>query len=77
MSQAACRGKAPNNKGKPDTELLEDPWFPERGQTALANEAMTVCFFCPVRVECRAYRKHTGSSHGIWAGEYQENKGGK
>lgn len=75
MKQAACRGKAPSNGTT--TEDLEDPWFPERGQVELANEAMTVCFFCPVRSDCRDYRKRTGSTYGIWAGEYHENKGGK
>lgn len=77
MKKAACRGKAPNNARRPEGELLEDPWFPERGQTDLANEAMTACFHCPVRKECRDYRKRTGSTYGIWAGEYADNKGGK
>ncbi len=64
MKDAACRGKAPSSPDEPD------PFFPERGQAKLGNDAIITCFRCPVRAECDDYRKRTGSDYGIWAGRF-------
>lgn len=65
MEQAACRDMAPS-----DGETEPDIFFPERGQTVLGNKAIMTCFTCPVRVECKEYRKRTDTEYGIWAGEW-------
>lgn len=36
----------------------------------MVNVAVKMCFVCPVRKECEAYRKATGSGYGVWGGEY-------
>lgn len=59
MTEAACRD-------------IENPdiFFPEKAQAEVGNEAIMVCFTCPVRAECDDYRKRTGSAYGIWSGKY-------
>lgn len=59
---AACRGLGPRRRGDPD------PFFPEKGQVALANEGRKICFGCPVRRECLEYKEATGSNYGTWGG---------
>lgn len=36
----------------------------------MGNEATMTCFVCPVKKECREYRKATNSQYGIWAGTW-------
>lgn len=50
----------------------EDPelFFPEKGETAKGNQAIMICFACPVRKECDSYRERTGTEYGIWAGSF-------
>lgn len=62
MDEAACRDK--------DPQLF----FPEKNERKKGNEAILTCFNCPVRSECKDYRKRTGSEYGIWAGEYTKRK---
>lgn len=69
MEQAACRGMAPAYPGEPD------PFFPERGQALVGNQALITCFKCPVRVECDDYKKRTNTEFGIWAGKYSKRGG--
>lgn len=57
MDQAACKGE--------DTNLF----FPERNDLDTRRDAIMICFQCPVRAECDAYRNRTGSTYGIWAGK--------
>ena len=52
-------------------------FFPERGQAHLGNQARLACLVCPVRAECREYRKRTDTAHGIWAGELYSRDGKK
>lgn len=63
MREAACRTV--------DPELF----FPEKGQSARGNEAIMVCFGCPVRKQCDDYRKTTDTRYGIWAGQYTDRHG--
>lgn len=67
MDQAACQGMAPS-----DGDSEPDPFFPERGQAIVGNQAILACFGCPVRTECKDYKDRTGSDYGIWAGEYSK-----
>lgn len=50
-------------------------FFPEKGQSAKGNDAIMLCFECPVRAECQDYRKRTGTNYGIWAAEYTDRHG--
>lgn len=65
MEKRACRDAGPKKRG--DVDLF----FPEKGQSALINEAiLNFCFKCPVRRECKQYQKDTGADSGVWGGEY-------
>jgi len=64
MREANCLGKAPNLRDDPDAK---DPWFPRKGESP--NGGKVFCFTCPVRPECKDYRKRTGSDYGMWGGE--------
>jgi hypothetical protein len=57
-----------------DGEIEPDKFFPERGHTAVANEAILACFGCKVRKQCDDYKERTGTEYGIWAGEFTERK---
>lgn len=64
MQDAACKD-------------VEDPdmFFPEKGQAAKGNEAILICFECPVRDACDDYRKRTDTRFGIWAAKYTDRHG--
>jgi len=49
-----CRGR--------DPELF----FPESREEA--NHAVSICFTCPVRIECLEYSIDAGERFGIWGG---------
>jgi WhiB family transcriptional regulator, redox-sensing transcriptional regulator len=53
-AQAACRGMGP------------DAFFPERGQTTAAAQA--VCEGCEVRTECLSVALADSDTHGVWGG---------
>lgn len=70
MKRAACAGKAPTDaRTNPDSR---DPWFPGKGHSL--NTGKMVCFTCPVRAECKDYKKRTGSVHGMWAGQIESKE---
>lgn len=60
MEHAACRDADP------------DIFFPEKNDTVAKNEAIKVCFGCPVRHECKDFSSRTNSEHGIWAAELKK-----
>lgn len=62
-ADAACVGTGPKKRGDPD------PYFPEKGLTALVNVAVRTCFGCSVIAQCRSYRESTNSGYGVWGGE--------
>lgn len=64
MTQAACRDV-------PDPDMF----FPEKGQALKGNDAIMICFSCPVRNECDDYQKRTDTRFGIWAGKYTKRHG--
>lgn len=68
MLDAACAGMIPDGPNG------ADPFFPEKNDTKIANDAIMVCFGCSVRKECKDYKKRTDSNHGIWAGEFSKRK---
>lgn len=35
----------------------------------MAARAQLVCIQCPVRKECKEYKKRTDTEYGIWGGE--------
>lgn len=47
-------------------------FFPEKNDLGKANEAIELCFSCPVFSECKAYKKETNTKFGIWAGEFSK-----
>lgn len=49
-----------------------DMFFPDKSNLAEGNEAIMLCFQCPVRKECKKYKKETGTKFGIWAGEFSK-----
>ena len=64
MKLANCAGKAPNQREDPEAR---DPWFPGKGHSQ--NPGKIECFPCPVRAECKDYRRRINASHGIWGGD--------
>lgn len=64
MEEAACKD-------------VDDPdiFFPEKGQSAKGNEAIMLCFGCPVREQCDEYQKRTNTNYGIWAAKYTKRHG--
>lgn len=62
MINAACREHPP------------DDWFPHTKDKHGQRHATRICETCPVRVECANYAQQTGATHGIWAGQYRNQK---
>lgn len=58
--------------------INEDPeiFFPDKTELhTKGNEAITICFSCRVRAECKDWKVRTGSKFGIWAGEISKRTG--
>jgi transcription factor WhiB len=72
MDQAACGGMVPSRskgtKASGDDTVPKEPdiFFPYRGQDKTTGQS--VCFSCPVRLECIGYSEKTGSKVGMWGG---------
>lgn len=62
MIQAACREHPP------------DDMFPGAKDKPGQRWAIQICHNCPVQTECAQYAIETGATHGIWAGEYRNQK---
>jgi len=62
MSQASCRDF--------DPEL----WFPFSPLSKDGQFALAVCAGCPVSEQCLARAERHGVRHGIWGGQWMENK---
>lgn len=62
--RAACRNQPAAH---------HDWWFPEHGETHLANRAKAICGSCPVRTDCLDYALANNERHGIW-GAYSFGK---
>jgi WhiB family redox-sensing transcriptional regulator len=55
---AACRSHDP------------EIWFATPKDAATIAEAQRICATCPVQASCVLYAKETGSTDGVWSGEY-------
>lgn len=62
MINAACREHPP------------DDMFPKPKDKHGQRHALAICATCPVRAECANYAEQTGATHGIWAGQYRNDK---
>ena len=62
MIDAACREHPP------------DDMFPAAKDKPGQQHAIEVCRTCPVQLQCARYATRTGATHGIWAGEYRNDK---
>ena len=60
MASAACRGMSPAR------------FYPPPDQPA--DDALSVCAGCPVRVECDVHATVTGETHGIWGGRLETDR---
>lgn len=51
-----------------------DSWYPEKGESDVAEDAKRVCRRCPVLAECLDYAIANGEKHGIWGGTNERQR---
>lgn len=56
---SACRGRGTK---------VNDPWFPKPGNTDAVQTAKSVCFGCPVMLQCAQFALTTDQETGVWGG---------
>lgn len=50
-------------------------FFPKgEGAARLAEQAINICAWCPVIVDCRRFRKDAGAFSGVWHGQWFKSK---
>lgn len=50
-------------------------FFPVSSKAKATADAIELCHFCPVRIECRDYALAAGPDlHGVWGGTTQEQR---
>ena len=49
-----------------------DAFFPEKGESA--RQAKSVCWTCPVRIECRDYAVARNERFGVWGGLSEQER---
>ena len=49
-------------------------FFPGQGQSGKAQQAVEICFQCPVQIECHDYACKEKIEHGVWGGSTADQR---